>query len=164
MGVSLSSQPRGLLDRCSSYSDSVRSFIFRLRQDTLLAELKAKLSRVQAHKFTILELEPHLKDGGVFVHFKYALPDRGEEDSNQTENSEDPHPIDSTSSTTSKSGDQTPQERRVLHELERLLNEEADNAGGLPSWNGIRRGNVWLVQGSPWREVRISYPVVAHEP
>ncbi|KAF4578617.1 mitochondrial escape protein 2 [Pleurotus pulmonarius] len=130
----------------------VRSFMFRLRQDTLLAELKAKLSRVQAHKFTILELEPHLKDGGVFVHFKYALPDSGEEDLTSTEDSEDPHPIDSTSSTTSRSGDQTPQERRVLHELERLLNEEADNAGGLPSWNGIWRGNVWLVQGSPWRE------------
>lgn len=133
----------------------MRSYISRLRQDTLLSELKDKLSRVQAHKFTILELEPHLKDGGVFVHFKYALPDRGEADLNVAEDSEDAHPIDSTSSTTSRSGDQTPQERRVLHELERLLNEEADNAGGLPSWNGIRRGNVWLVQGSPWREVRI---------
>ncbi|KDQ33744.1 hypothetical protein PLEOSDRAFT_1033437 [Pleurotus ostreatus PC15] len=114
------------------------SYISRLRQDMLLSELKDKLSRVQAHKFTILELEPHLKDGGVFVHFKYALPDRGEEDLN------------------------TPQERRVLHEIERLLNEEAENAGGLPSWNGIRRGNVWLVQGSPWREDmnRFAFPML----
>ncbi|KAF9492251.1 hypothetical protein BDN71DRAFT_1396959 [Pleurotus eryngii] len=140
----------------------VRSYISRLRQDTLLSELKAKLSRVQAHRFTILELEPHLKDGGVFVHFKYALPDTGEEDSNPAEDSAGAHPIDSTSSTTSRSGDQTPQERRVLHELERLLNEEADNAGGLPSWNGIRRGNVWLVQGSPWREDmnRFAFPML----
>ena len=33
------------------------------------------------------------------------------------------------------------------------LKEEAAKRGGLPSWLGLRGGDVWLVKGTPWREV-----------
>jgi hypothetical protein len=37
----------------------------------LLTKIRAQLSGFNAHNFEILALEPHYKDGGVFVKFKY---------------------------------------------------------------------------------------------
>jgi hypothetical protein len=37
------------------------------------------------------------------------------------------------------------------------LRKEAAKHGGLPSWLGLRGGDVWLVKGTPWREVRSVY-------
>lgn len=42
----------------------------------------------------------------------------------------------------------------ALKSIEAQLRQEACKHGGLPSWNGLGRGNVWLVKGSPWKEVR----------
>lgn len=35
------------------------------------------------------------------------------------------------------------------------LREAAAKHGGVPSWSGLRKGDIWLVKGSPWREVGI---------
>ncbi|TFK42802.1 RNA12 protein-domain-containing protein [Crucibulum laeve] len=44
------------------------------------------------------------------------------------------------------------QDEEVLAEIESALREEGSKKGGLPSWSGLRGGNVWLVKGTPWRE------------
>lgn len=49
----------------------MRAYIGYLREDTLLERLHDLLSKVDTHNFEILSLEPHTKDGGVFVKFKY---------------------------------------------------------------------------------------------
>lgn len=41
----------------------------------------------------------------------------------------------------------------ALNTIESKVREEATKHGGLPSWLGIGGGNVWLVKGTPWREV-----------
>ena len=42
----------------------------------------------------------------------------------------------------------------ALEIIENDLRREAARKGGIPSWIGINRGNVWVVKGTPWREVR----------
>jgi hypothetical protein len=44
-------------------------------------------------------------------------------------------------------------EQAALKEIEKDLNAEAGKKGGAPSWC-FRPGKVWLVQGTPWKEVR----------
>ena len=76
---------------------------------------------MKTHGFEVVELEPHIKDGGVFVHFKYNAGEQGE----------------------------------ALETIEKSVREEAEKQGGIPSWTGLtKRGDVWLVKGTPWREVR----------
>ncbi len=91
------------------------------------------------HNFKPLELQPHPKDGGVFVRFSY---DAGAT-SNDTQ------------------ADLNIDEGRTLETLENDLREEVNKHGPLPSWLGpldihsnIR--SLWLVKGVPWREARIS--------
>jgi hypothetical protein len=81
--------------------------------------LKAYLSAVKTHNFEIISFEPHQKDGGVFIRFRF--------------NADSPD--------------------SALTTIENDLREEAHKHGGLPSWMGFNRGNVWLVRGHPWREV-----------
>ncbi|KAH9901129.1 RNA12 protein-domain-containing protein [Cubamyces lactineus] len=54
----------------------LRSYIGYAREETLLERLRTLLSRVKAHDFQVVSLEPHGKDGGVFVKFKYNAQDR----------------------------------------------------------------------------------------
>ncbi|KAI0807276.1 exonuclease [Fomes fomentarius] len=49
----------------------LRSYIGYAREDTLIGRLRSLLSKVNVHNFRIDALEPHIKDGGVFVRFKY---------------------------------------------------------------------------------------------
>ncbi|KAG6833499.1 hypothetical protein H0H87_006071 [Tephrocybe sp. NHM501043] len=52
-----------------------RHFIGLLREESLLDALKCRLEYVRAHGFKIVSLEPHKKDGGVFVRFAYTASD-----------------------------------------------------------------------------------------
>lgn len=74
---------------------------------------------MHTHGFNPISIEPHVKDGGVFVLFEY---------------------------TPSESED-------VMSTIESDLRNHIHSKGGVPSSAGIRRGNVWVVQGQPWREV-----------
>ncbi|KAI0637238.1 exonuclease [Trametes polyzona] len=53
----------------------LRSYIGYAREETLLQRLRSLLSRVKTHDFQVLSVEPHGKDGGVFVKFKYSAKD-----------------------------------------------------------------------------------------
>lgn len=56
-------------------SHSLRHYIGVFRQETLMGRLSTLLSSVKSYDFEVLALEPHVKDGGVFVHFKYSASD-----------------------------------------------------------------------------------------
>ncbi|KAJ3864348.1 exonuclease [Lentinula novae-zelandiae] len=49
----------------------LRRYFVAPQKDTLLTNLQKKLSNVKTHDLRILSVEPHPKDGGVFVKFKY---------------------------------------------------------------------------------------------
>ncbi|RDX48409.1 exonuclease [Lentinus brumalis] len=55
----------------------VRTYIGIAREDTLLQRLRTLLSNVNTHGFELVSLEPHIKDGGVFVKFRYNASDTG---------------------------------------------------------------------------------------
>jgi hypothetical protein len=55
--------------------DSIRYYIGAIREDTLLSRLSELLNTVKTHEFRVLSLEPHPKDGGVFVKFNYTNTD-----------------------------------------------------------------------------------------
>ncbi|KAM5539125.1 hypothetical protein V8D89_007348 [Ganoderma adspersum] len=58
-----------------------RVYIGYAREPTLLDHLRDLLSKVNTHDFEVLSLEPHSKDGGVFVKFRYNPA--GKEDAQQ---------------------------------------------------------------------------------
>jgi hypothetical protein len=41
--------------------------------------------------------------------------------------------------------------------IESCLREELAKHDALPSWLGLGRGTIWLVKGTPWKEVIITY-------
>ena len=98
---------------------SPRYYYGKLRQEYLLDGLKNLISTVHTHGFNPISIEPHVKDGGVFVHFEY---------------------------TSSQSED-------VLSTIQSDLRNYIHSKGGVPSSAGIRRGDIWVVRGQPWREV-----------
>ncbi|KAJ4464625.1 exonuclease [Lentinula edodes] len=49
----------------------LRRYFVAPQKDTLLTNLQKKLSNVKTHDLRILSVDPHPKDGGVFVKFKY---------------------------------------------------------------------------------------------
>ncbi|KAK0448384.1 RNA12 protein-domain-containing protein [Desarmillaria tabescens] len=49
----------------------IRRYIGLLREEGLVQSLRDRLSSVNAHGFRITSLEPHPKDGGVFIRFAY---------------------------------------------------------------------------------------------
>lgn len=105
---------------------SLRHYIGILRQEHLLSILQTRLEQLSSvYDFKPLELEPQRKDGGVFVRFSYT-----------------PSP----SKTLPDGGD-------PLSALQSALNEEANKHGGLPTWMGVGSGKLWVVRGSPWKEV-----------
>ena len=50
------------------------------------------------------------------------------------------------------------QSEDVLTNIQSDLRNHIQSQGGVPSSAGLRRGNIWIVQGQPWREVR-TYPL-----
>jgi len=54
---------------------SVRRYIGYLREDTLLTSVQRRLSAIKTHGFSVTSVEPHHKDGGVFVRFNYTASD-----------------------------------------------------------------------------------------
>jgi len=59
----------------SDFLPSIRSYIGSFREETLLHSIRHCLSSVKEQDFNVVSLNPHPKDGGVFVHFKYDSPD-----------------------------------------------------------------------------------------
>lgn len=49
----------------------MRYYIGAFRQEELLQKVDSILRGVKTHGFTVTSLEPRVKDGGVFAHFKY---------------------------------------------------------------------------------------------
>jgi hypothetical protein len=91
-----------------------------ISQENLVERLRSQLSSADLPNFELVSVEPHAKDGGVFVRFKYANLDCSE---------------------------------TALEDLQLRLREHVEKQGGLPSWVGFGRGDVWVVKGKPWREV-----------
>lgn len=109
---------------------SFHHYIGILRQENLLGTLQTRLEQLSSvYNFKPLELEPLRKDGGVFVRFSYT-----------------PSPSESLTD----GGD-------PLTALQNALNEEANKHGGLPTWMGVGSSEIWVVRGSPWKEV--CYPL-----
>ena len=107
-------------------SASFRHYIGILRQENLLGTLQSRLEQLSSvYNFKPLELEPLRKDGGVFVRFSYTP---------------------SLSESLADGGD-------PLKALQNVLNEEANKHGGLPTWMGVGSSEIWIVRGSPWKEV-----------
>ena len=106
---------------------SPRYYVGTLREEHLLSVLQDRLQRLSSvYNFKPLKLEPQRKDGGVFVRFSYALPP-----AEQVTDEVDCFPI-----------------------LQQALNKEVEKLGGLPTWLGFGSGGLWIVRGSPWKEVR----------
>ncbi|PFH47169.1 hypothetical protein AMATHDRAFT_77324 [Amanita thiersii Skay4041] len=61
------------------YGSALRCYIGLLRERTLVDTLKLQLNSVNVHNFRILSLQPHNKDGGVFVYFEYMKDESGQE-------------------------------------------------------------------------------------
>lgn len=95
-----------------------RYYYGKLRQEYLLDSLKSLISTVHTHNFNPISIEPHVKDGGVFVLFEYT-PSQSED---------------------------------ALSTIQSDLRNHIHSKGGVPSSAGIRRGDIWVVQGQPWRE------------
>ena len=53
----------------------------------------------------------------------------------------------------------TPEEEQPSR-IENSLREELAKHGALPSWLGLGRGTIWLVKGTPWREVITYFSIV----
>lgn len=45
------------------------------------------------------------------------------------------------------------EEEQAIEDIVEDLRIASEKKGGLPSWIGIRPGNIWAVKGKPWREV-----------
>ena len=67
-----------------------------------------------------------IKDGGAFVKFKYTEPAKVEDGVVPLE---------------------TPS-------LEAEIKKRLHEIGGVQTWVGNKGGDVWLVRGKPWKEVR----------
>ncbi len=50
------------------------------------------------------------------------------------------------------------QSEDVLPNIQSDLRSYMQSQGGIPSSAGLRRGNIWIVQGQPWREVPLPSP------
>ncbi|KII88921.1 hypothetical protein PLICRDRAFT_590111 [Plicaturopsis crispa FD-325 SS-3] len=102
----------------------LRYYVGLSLEEELLGQLSTILSAVRAHDFRLLSIEPQHKEGGVFVRFAYS-----------PSGSRDGEEVD-----------------LAVKEIEQAVREEAGKRGGPPNWIGIRKGGVWRVRGTPWRE------------
>lgn len=56
------------------------------------------------------------------------------------------------------------QSEDVLSNIQSDLRNHILSQGGVPSSAGLRRGNIWIVQGQPWREVTVPVPFDLAQP
>jgi hypothetical protein len=119
LGAWESVNPSYFLTRYSQPAYSPRYYFGKLRQEHLIDTLSEHISKVHTHGFNPISIEPHEKDGGIFVLFEYT-PSQSED---------------------------------VLQAIQLDLRNHFQSRGGVPSSAGIRRGNIWVVRGQPWREV-----------
>ncbi|KZT03537.1 uncharacterized protein LAESUDRAFT_761884 [Laetiporus sulphureus 93-53] len=102
----------------------VRRYLGYFREETILDRLRSLFAGITTHGFQLLSLQPHEKDGGVFVKFRYTA------------------------------GDPEPALESIVHDLR----EKAAQQGGIPSWAGLSRSDIWLIKGKPWREDMNRFP------
>ncbi|CUA76051.1 Mitochondrial escape protein 2 [Rhizoctonia solani] len=109
-----------------------RYYFANLRKDTIIERVKTVLESTNVHGFKVLDIEPRIKDGGVFVHFEYISP-------LGSGASEDPA-VRLT-------------ELKAMADLQAAIQTSATKQGGIPSWLGFSAPRkFWLVRGRPWRE------------
>lgn len=54
---------------------SFRYYISLALEGAIIEALRARLSRIKAHSFTVLDIKPYHKDGGAFVAFDFTASD-----------------------------------------------------------------------------------------
>ncbi|CAE6424890.1 unnamed protein product [Rhizoctonia solani] len=116
--------------RLSKYDP--RYYFANLRKDAIIERVKTVLENTDVHGFKVLDVEPRIKDGGVFVHFEYISP-----------------------LGSGTSGDPAVRltELKAMADLQAAIQASAAERGGIPSWLGFSAPRkFWLVRGRPWRE------------
>ncbi|KAG8733505.1 mitochondrial escape protein 2 [Ceratobasidium sp. 423] len=109
-----------------------RYYFANLRKDAIIQRVRAALENTDAHGFKVLDIEPRVKDGGVFVHFEYISP---------------------LGSGTSEDPAVRLTELKAMADLQAAIQASAAKQGGIPSWLGFSAPRkFWLVRGRPWRE------------
>ncbi|KAJ3822055.1 RNA12 protein-domain-containing protein [Lentinula raphanica] len=56
-----------------------RRYFVEPRKNILLTNLKERFNNVNTHDLRILSVDPHFKDGGAFIHFKYKTREEEEQ-------------------------------------------------------------------------------------
>ncbi|KAF8754138.1 RNA12 protein [Rhizoctonia solani] len=119
--------PSGLINMTSP-----RYYFANMRKEAVIERVKKVLENTDVDGFKVLDIEPRIKDGGVFVHFEYISP-------LGSGTSEDPA-IRLT-------------ELKSVADLQAAIQASAVKQGGIPSWLGFSAPRkFWLVRGRPWRE------------
>ncbi|KAF8666604.1 RNA12 protein [Rhizoctonia solani] len=109
-----------------------RYYFANMRKEAVIERVKKVLENTDVDGFKVLDIEPRIKDGGVFVHFEYISP-------LGSGTSEDPA-IRLT-------------ELKSVADLQAAIQASAVKQGGIPSWLGFSAPRkFWLVRGRPWRE------------
>ncbi|CAE6410859.1 unnamed protein product [Rhizoctonia solani] len=109
-----------------------RYYFANIRKEAIIERVKTILENTNVHGFKVLDIEPRVKDGGVFVHFEYISP-------LGSGTSEDPA-IRLT-------------ELKAMADLQAAIQASTAKQGGIPSWLGFSAPRkFWLVRGRPWRE------------
>ncbi|KAH7341824.1 RNA12 protein-domain-containing protein [Rhizoctonia solani] len=109
-----------------------RYYFANLRKEAIIGRVKTVLEDTDVHGFNVLDIEPRIKDGGVFVHFEYISP-----------------------LGPGTSGDPAVRltELKAVADLQAAIQASAAKQGGIPSWLGFSAPRkFWLVRGRPWRE------------
>ncbi|QRV90114.1 mitochondrial escape protein 2 [Ceratobasidium sp. AG-Ba] len=110
----------------------VRYFFANLRKEAIIQRVKEVLEKTDVRGFKVLDVEPRVKDGGVFVHFEYISP---------------------LGSAAAHDPNTRLTELKALAELQAAIQATTVKHGGIPSWLGLRASRkFWLVRGRPWRE------------
>ncbi|KAG8763513.1 mitochondrial escape protein 2 [Ceratobasidium sp. 428] len=110
----------------------MRHLFANLRKEAIIQRVKTVLESTNTHGFKVLEIEPRIKDGGVFVHFEYISP---------------------LGSAAAHDPATRLTELKALADLQAAIQSAAVKHGGIPSWLGFRGPHkFWLVRGRPWRE------------
>ncbi|KAF8519313.1 RNA12 protein-domain-containing protein [Hysterangium stoloniferum] len=113
-----------------------RHYIASFQEQNLVEKLEDIFNEVDVHGFEISNIETRIKDGGIFVDFRYSpltgsIPEQYRTDGHKSAlASPDP----------------------ALVDIEQALVQSINAKGGVPSWIKWKRGRLWRVKGSPWRE------------
>ncbi|CAG7854068.1 Mitochondrial escape protein 2 Flags: Precursor [Serendipita indica DSM 11827] len=102
----------------------IRHYLSAYNRPEVINALKETLSKVKTSGFKVESVEPRVKDGGAFVKFKYTQ---------LTQPADGEQPLDPPA-------------------LEAEIKRQVKELGGIKSWLGDNKGDVWLVRGRPWKE------------